>query len=177
MKTKPLVLTSIFIALYFVLSLITLIRLPQGGSATLCSTLFLVLPGFVFGKKYGVLACLVASIISFFIDPFVVAPVQFLLDYTLSSLAWASGAFVFSNKSKYAIEKYYILGAILSFLFSTISGIVFFGAYAPDGMNSVVYSVLYNGSYALVEAVIVLVILRINLFRNILFDQIKKIAY
>lgn len=177
MKTKPLVLTSIFVALYFVLSLITLIRMPQGGTATLCSTLFLVLPGFIFGKKYGILSGLVASTISFMVDPYVVAPIQFLLDYTFSSLSWSVGAFIFANDTKYAIEKYYISGALLSFIFSTISGIVFFGMYAPEGMNSVVYSVLYNGGYTVAEAVIVLVVLRIGLFRNILFEQIKKLAY
>lgn len=176
MKTKPLVLTSIFISLYFVLNLVTVIRLPQGGSASLCATLFLVLPGFIFGKKYGVVACLVASIISFMLDPYFLSPVQFLFDYTFAKLAWAAGAFVFDNNSKRAIEKYYILGAFLSFLSCTFSGIVFFGAYAPSGMNPVVYSVLYNASYTIAEAIIVLVVLQIGVFRNTLFNQIKKLS-
>ncbi len=174
LKVKPLVLTSLFVALYFVLELVPIVHMPQGGSATLCSTLFLVLPGFIYGKRYGVVACISASLLSYILDPYFLAPIQFLLDYTLSKLAWTFGAFLFSNKSKFAIEKYYIVGFIFSFIFGTLSGIVYFASYTPEGMNPIVYSVVYNLGYRLVECIIVLVVLRLSVVKEILNKEIQK---
>ncbi len=167
MKTKPLVLTALFVAIYFVLNSFAIIfRMPQGGSATVCSTLFLVLPGFIYGKKYGVLSCLVASFISFVMSPWFLSPMQFLLDYTFASLAWSFGCFVFSYDSKYAIEKYYLIGMIFSVVFATMSGTIFFREYTPAGWNPFVYSVLYNSAYRFAEGLIVIIVLRIPSFRN-----------
>ncbi len=169
MKTKPLVLTALFVAIYFVLNSFTVIfRMPQGGSITICSTLFLVLPGFIYGKKYGVLSCLVASGISFIMSPWFLSPMQFLLDYTFASLAWSFGCFIFQTNTKYSIEKYYLIGMVFSIIFATMSGTIFFAEYTPSGWNPFVYSIIYNSIYRLAEGIMVLVILRIPSFRNAL---------
>ena len=44
---------------------------------------------------------------------------------------------------------------------STISGIVFFASYAPEGMNPILYSLGYQASYLVPEAVITLIIISI----------------
>ena len=44
-------------------------------------------------------------------------------------------------------------------VFSTLSGVMFFAAYAPEGMNPWVYSSLYQGSYLGTEGIITLVLL------------------
>ncbi len=173
MKTKPLVVTSLMVALSFVLNLIPLIKMPQGGTASLCSTLFLMLPAFIYGRKYGILACVSAGMISFIMDPWFLSPIQFLLDYIFAKCAWSFGAFIFSNKSKFALHKYYIIGLIFSIFFGILSGVVFFADYAPEGVSPLVYSATYN-SYQLVEGAIVLLLLSVPLFRNAVMRETQK---
>ena len=45
------------------------------------------------------------------------------------------------------------------FVFSTLSGVIFFAAYAPEGMNPWVYSFLYQGTYLGTEGIVTLVII------------------
>ncbi len=169
MKTKPIVFTALLITMYFVLNTFAIIfRMPQGGSATVCSTLFLVLPGFIYGRKYGFLSCLVASLLSFIISPYFLSPMQFLLDYTFAMCSWSIGAFIFSNKSQLALEKYYIVGLLFSTFFSILSGYIFFRQYTPEGWNPLFYTVAYNSSYRFTEALLVIILLRIKSFRNVL---------
>ncbi len=175
MKIKSLVLSALFVAIYFVLNLIVIIKMPQGGSASLCSTLFLVLPGFMFGPIYGIAATVSAGMISFISSPWFLSPIQFLLDYVFAYMAWCFGSFFISRKSKYSIEKYYLIGLLFSFIFGTLSGIVFFGSYAPEGMNPIVYSVLYNAGYRIAEAILVFIVLRISAFRVLLYSETNKL--
>ncbi len=165
-KTKPLIMSSLFVSLYFVLSMITFLRLPFGGSATPCASLFLVLPGFIYGKKYGLVSCIVASFISFALSPYFLSPVQFLFDYTFVKLSWSIGCFLFKNNTKFAIEKYYLVGMLFAYLSAIIAGIAFWGEYTPEGWNVVAWSVVYNGSYYFAEGLLVLIVLRLKIIRN-----------
>ena len=47
-----------------------------------------------------------------------------------------------------------IAGCIGRFAASFTSGVVFYGAYAPEGWNPVWYSIAYNGAYMGVECII-----------------------
>jgi thiamine transporter len=47
-----------------------------------------------------------------------------------------------------------VAGITGRFLMHFVSGVVFFGIYAPEGMNPLVYSAIYNGSYLIPELVI-----------------------
>jgi thiamine transporter len=49
-----------------------------------------------------------------------------------------------------------------------ISGIVFFGMYAPEGMSPVLYSAIYNGGYIGAELVISAVLIYMLVQRNVL---------
>ncbi len=173
MKTKQLAVTAIMVALSFVLNLIPIVKMPQGGTASLCSTLFLMLPAFIYGRKYGIIACVSAGMISFIMDPWFLSPIQFLLDYIFAKCAWSFGAFLFTNKSKFALHKYYIVGLVFSMLFGILSGVVFFADYAPEGVPPLVYSATYN-LYQLVEGAIVLLLLSIPLFRNTIMREVQK---
>ena len=46
------------------------------------------------------------------------------------------------------------VGIFGRFLAHLISGVVFFGSYAPEGMSPIVYSAIYNGSYIVPELLI-----------------------
>ena len=54
------------------------------------------------------------------------------------------------------------------FLSHFISGVVFFGMYAPEGMSPIVYSAVYNGSYMLPEMVISGIFIYMLIQRDIL---------
>jgi energy-coupled thiamine transporter ThiT len=46
------------------------------------------------------------------------------------------------------------IGIAGRFLAHFVSGIIFFGAYAPEGMSPIVYSAIYNGSYLVPELLV-----------------------
>ncbi len=49
-----------------------------------------------------------------------------------------------------------------------VSGVVFFGMYAPEGMSPVLYSAVYNGGYIFVEIIISAVLIYALVQRNVL---------
>lgn len=46
------------------------------------------------------------------------------------------------------------VGILGRFICHFISGIIFFAIYAPEGMNPLLYSAIYNGSYLAIEFII-----------------------
>lgn len=54
------------------------------------------------------------------------------------------------------------------FLSHFISGVVFYGMYAPEGMSPIIYSAVYNGSYMLPEMVISDIFIYMLIQRDIL---------
>ena len=46
-----------------------------------------------------------------------------------------------------------------------LSGVIFFGMYAPEGMSPFAYSVMYNGSYIFAEGLILVLIFPYRLKR------------
>ncbi len=87
-----------------------------------------------------------------------------ILDYVLAFAAFGL-ADVFAKpfvKSGKALAGYIIGAAGVSFvrfLCSFSSGVVLWGSYAPESMGPWVYSLVYNGSYMLLNAVLASVIL------------------
>ena len=94
-NVKVLVYCAVCIALATVTSMIKVFEFPTGGSITLCSMLFAMLPGFFFGPAIGIAAGVAYGILQFIIDPYVLTPVQAILDYV-----FAFGAFGISGDRK-----------------------------------------------------------------------------
>lgn len=133
--------------------------MPMGGSITLLSMLFICLIGYWFGAGYGIIAGVAYGLLQFVIDPYMVSIPQVLLDYPLAFGALGLSG-LFHNK-KYGLQIGYVVGVIGRFVFSTLSGVIFFADYAPEGMNPWVYSIAYQGSYLGVEMILTLVIISI----------------
>lgn len=132
-------------------------EMPMGGSITLFSMLAICLPGYFYGLGVGLLTGVAHGVLQVIIDPYVLYPSQLIVDYLLAFGALGlSGLFV---KSKNALIKGYIAGIIGRFVFSVISGVIFFGSYAWEGWNPFVYSVAYNANYIFVEGIITVAIL------------------
>ncbi|MFV0363950.1 MAG: energy-coupled thiamine transporter ThiT [Suipraeoptans sp.] len=155
--TKKLVFSALGIALALVLSYLPIFKMPMGGSVTLMSMLFVALIGYWFGLKYGLLAAVAYGVLQFVIDPYMLTIPQALLDYPLAFGALGLSG-IFRDK-KYGLQLGYLVGVFGRFVFSTLSGVIFFASYAPEGMNPLAYSVIYQGSYLGAEAIITLIII------------------
>ena len=158
--------TSICVAISVALSFVPLFTMPQGGSVTLCSMFFITLAGYWFGPAVGIAAGVTRGLLDLLLKPYVVHPVQLLLDYLFAfGILGISGFF---RNQKYGLFVGYISGVVGRFLLSVLSGVVFFAAYAGE-QNVVLYSVIYNGSYILPEMIFTLAIIAVPAFRKAIF--------
>jgi len=133
---------TIMVALSTVLSYLKVLHMPQGGSVTAGSMVPLLWISLRRGPRVGVITCLIYGLLQFVLEPFAVHPIQVLLDYPL-----AFGALGLAG----IFRKHPIVGVAVGicgrFIMHFLSGIVFFGIYAPPGVHPAVYSAIYNGSY------------------------------
>lgn len=145
--------SAVMIGAAVALSFVKVWEMPQGGSITLGSMVPIILIALRYGAGWGVTAGAVAGILQFIIKPEFYHPVQVLLDYPvafgalgLAGLARGSGVLAQAWLGALAIA-----GRFVAHL---VSGVVFFGEYAPAGQSPWIYSAIYNGTYLLPEAVL-----------------------
>ena len=159
-----------------VLGFFRLYRLPWGGSVSLklLPLLYLALRR---GPKAGAAGGLITGIITLVLDPVILHPVQVLLDYILPYLSIGLAGW-FRNTPRWGI----FLSSVVRFVFHVLSGVVFFAAYAPSGLNRQtyqffneylgltlpsllheastpwLYAILYNGSVFIPEFILMLLL-------------------
>lgn len=145
---------GIALALATILKMLRLYHFPQGGSITLGSMIPILLIAFMYGPQVGYLTGFLYGIITLIIDPYILHPVQVLFDYPLPFMALGLAG-IFKDKR--------LLGTAVAvlgrFMCHFISGIAFFGSYAPEGMSPVIYSLMVNGPMIGIEGIICLAIL------------------
>ena len=173
LTTKQLTYSAVALALAMVCSMIKFANLPMGGSVTLCSMLFIVLIGYWFGPYVGLTTAFAYGLLQFVVEPIFYTLPQMLIDYPLAFGALGLAGF-FAGK-KHGLQLGYLVGVIGRYIFAVISGVVFFGAYAPEGTPAIVYSLGYNATYIVPEAVITLIIISIPAVSKAL-AQVKKRA-
>ena len=170
MDVSIMVKTAILIAIAYVLNQITLFRMPQGGSVTPFSMLFVVLVGYLFGVKQGVIAGVVFGLLDLLINPYVIHPVQLLLDYPLAFGALGIGALLRNKKN--GLIKSYLVGIMCRFIVSSISGIIFFMDVTNGVLAGLIVALSYNFTYIAAEGFATMLVLFIPQIR-ILFDRFK----
>lgn len=166
-----LTISALMVALAIGLNQITFLRMPYGGTITLLSMLPIVLCGYFLGTKKGVLAGFVFGILNLIFNPYVIHPVQLLLDYPIAFGALGLSG-IFRDK-KHGLIKGYLFGIFCRYICSVLSGIIFFGAYAAEGFNAFTWSIWYNGIYMGAEGIITVIILLIPPVRKA-FESLKK---
>ncbi|WP_250673448.1 energy-coupled thiamine transporter ThiT [Paraclostridium ghonii] len=169
-STKEIVMMAMFSAISFTLYMIQFIRYPQDGGITLFSMLPTMLLAILYGRGAGLTGGLIFGLLKLLNGAYVVHPAQFLLDYILSNMALGLAG-EFGKEKKSDMFKGCLFASSLSVLVSIISGVIYFGQYAPEGMNIVLYSCIYNISSSGVEGLlssIILVLLPIKRFRKVL---------
>ncbi|MBR7017171.1 MAG: energy-coupled thiamine transporter ThiT [Lachnospiraceae bacterium] len=156
-NAKQLAFAAGALALAIVTSYIKLFHLPMGGSVTLFSMFFVTLIGYWYGPTVGLMAGVAYGLLQMILDPYIISLPQMLIDYPFAFGALGLSG-LFSEKKNGMIIGY-IVSVLGRFVFSVLSGVIFFGMYAPEGMSPFVYSVTYNGSYLAAEAAITLILL------------------
>lgn len=157
-STKQLVFSAMAMALATVTSMIKLVDLPMGGSVTLLSMLFICLIGYLFGLRAGLMTAVAHGILQLVTDPYIISIPQMFTDYIFAFGALGISG-IFSNK-KNGLIRGYLLGVLGRYFFAFLSGMIFFGSYASSyNLSAPVYSLLYNGSYLGLEALITVIIL------------------
>lgn len=169
-KTKAIAISAVLIALTIILNQLVLFRMPQGGSITAFSMVPIVLCTYYLGTRWGFMAGACVGIIDLIFNPYVIHPVQMLLDYPLAFGALALGGFLATKKN--GLIKCYVFGVFCRYICAVLSGTIFFGEYAPEGFNALAWSLWYNLTYLAVEGIITVVLLCIPQVRNT-FDRIK----
>ena len=157
--TRVLTEAALAVALSFVLGFIVLFKMPFGGSVSL-EMIPLILLALRQGWRVGVVAGAAYGLLDLVIDPYVVHPLQLLLDYPL-----AFGALGLAGLFKPTIRGA-VIGATVAvlarFVCHFLSGVIFFASYAPEGWNPYLYSAAYNAAYlvpSLAIAIVVTVVL------------------
>ena len=173
LTVKQLAFCAMSIALGTVLSNIKLFNFPTGGSITLLSMLIICLPGYWFGLGAGLLTGVAYGVLQLLIDPYVLYPMQLVVDYLLAFGALGlSGLFC---NSKNGLLKGYLTGVLGRYLFAVLSGWIFFGMYAWEGWSPLPYSLAYNAIYIFAEAAITAIILAIPAVRDA-FGRVKQMT-
>ena len=151
---------AIISVILFMLSLIQFIKYPQGGGITLFSMLPIMILSILYGRTAGITGGLIWGFLSLLNGAYVIHPVQFFLDCLFGPMALGFTC-IFGSEKKYKI----ILGALFAVTLSVfsyfVSGVVFFAEFAPEGMNTYLYSFLYNFTSAGVEGILCIILLSI----------------
>ncbi|MDR3331077.1 MAG: energy-coupled thiamine transporter ThiT [Synergistaceae bacterium] len=158
-RTRVLSECALCVALTVVLSMLNVFTMPQGGSINLEMA-----PILVFscrrGVKWGTAAGAMSGVIQIIYGGYVVHPVQAILDYPLAfACLGVSGLFGRRTIAGMTV-------ACASRLVSHVaSGVIFFSAYAPDGQNPLVYSLVYNATIMIPSTIISIAVARLLLIK------------
>ena len=167
---RALTVSALMIALATVLGQIKVFSMPQGGSVTLFSLLPIIACGYLLGTRRGVMAGFCVGLINLIFGPYVIHPVQLLLDYPIAF--GAMGLSGLAANMKNGLTKGYIIGIISRYICAVLSGVIFFGEYAPEGFNAWTWSLWYNLTYLAAEGVITLIVINIPAVKN-MFNNFK----
>lgn len=156
--TKIIVIIGLFSAISYILSMIQFVKYPQGGGIKLFSMLPTLLLAIIYGKEVGITGGLIYGVLTLLNGVFIIHPAQFLIDYILPPM-FLGLAGMFGKDKKSNVIKGCFLAVGLTVTMYIISGCVYFGEYAPEGMNVFVYSCIYNLSSAGVEGLLTIILI------------------
>ncbi len=148
--------SGLMLAMAVILTAFPFYRMPNGGSVTLGGMLPLFFISFAYGPEVGMLAGFAYSLMNLVMAPYILHPVQVLFDYPLPFMALGlAGCFPRHHMAG-------ITAAVaVRLFFHFLSGVVFFGSYAPAGPSIYLYSFVTNLTYLLPNLVICLVFYRL----------------
>jgi len=163
-SSRTMVEGALCVALSVALSMFKLFKMPQGGSVSM-TTLPLLIFALRNGCFAGASAGFTAGIIRLFLGAYIVHPLQALLDYPVA-LAAIGLAGIFQRNIYLGVVTG-MAGCLISY---TLSGVIFFASYAPEGTNALLYSIIYNATFLVPEMLIDIILIRL------LWSRLRKIS-
>ncbi len=161
-RVKQLTVSAVMIALSTVLSLVTIFKMPLGGSVTIFNMLPVCMISIMYGCGWGALCAAVYSAMQLVlgvgdISGSGLSPVAFagsiVLDYLLAFIVLGlAGAF--RKKGVWGCVAGITLAVCLRMVCHVLSGVLIFAIWAPDGWQPLPYSLAYNGLYMAPELVL-----------------------
>lgn len=159
---------AILIAMASVLNLISIIKMPMGGSVTLVSMAPIIIISFRRGIKWGVFSAFVFALIQI-ATGFYPPPTQDILSFVLVILLdyiFAFGVLGFAGILGRGISKNSTVEAavgaavavFLRFICHFLSGILIWKVYAGE-QTAFMYSLYYNGSYMGIELIFTTIVI------------------
>ena len=172
---KKLAYCAVCIALAFMLNQVSLFRMPQGGSVTPASMLFVVLAGYWLGPVYGIMAGVGKGLLDTITGAVVLHPIQYLLDYPLAfGMLGVAGFF---RKMNFGLQIGYVVGVFGRLIMVTTSGAVFFASITEMGLwGAVSFSLVYNITYIAPEAAVTLILVGLPSIRYAINSVTKNVA-
>ncbi len=160
-STFELAFAGITVALAFALSNVKFFRLPQGGSVTLASMFPIMLFSYMYGTKKGIFVAFIYGILQAVIDPYIIHPAQFFLDYPVAfGMLGLAGLFRELNIIKKPVPSF-VVGALLAgtmrYISHVLSGIFAFASYVGEGYSTVAWGFVYN-TFTLADTAITIVV-------------------
>jgi thiamine transporter len=165
--TLRLVLSAVMIGLATVLSILKVFEMPLGGSITFCSMLPIMLIGYRYGVRWGLLTGFTFAVIKLLLDlgqvltwgltpTAVVASIVF--DYLIAFTVLGMSGIYGRGFIKYVLGMVTVV--ILRFVSHVISGVTAYASWLPaDWHNHLwLYSIVYNGTYLLPDLIICLIV-------------------
>tara|TARA_B100001123_G_scaffold357317_1_gene411455 strand:- start:1727 stop:2227 length:501 start_codon:yes stop_codon:yes gene_type:complete len=152
---------ALAVVLGLVFKALPLPRMPYGGSISLESLPILYLATWR-GLRPGIAAGVLCGLIQLLLGAHIFHPVQIVLDYPVAFGFLGLGG-MFAGSAVWAC----VVGGSARFIAHFVSGIVFFGSYAPEGTSVWVYAALYNLSYLIPETVLCAALLPFLLRRTL----------
>ncbi|HPQ02129.1 MAG TPA: energy-coupled thiamine transporter ThiT, partial [Bacillota bacterium] len=155
-------------ALSWVLGMIRLFKMPQGGSISLEMVPILYM-AFSRGVYPGLLSGLIAGVLDLVTATSeIIHPMQAILDYILASTALGLAPWFSFGRGWWRNLTGAIGGTLVGLMCHVLSGHIFFGQYAPAGTPAWLYSLTYNATYYLPKMIITIVVVVILMQKGVL---------
>ena len=163
---KKIVIGSVLVVIAFIFSKSSYINfyfhLVTWWYITLFSILIITFAGYFYGLKYGIISCLVYSLLKFIFAVNIYYPLQGKIDYVLSYVIFFISGFSLFRKNVNSLSITFILSFILRWLFASLQVVK---EYTPDNLNPIIYSLEYNGAYIFIEMAVSLVLINIRFIK------------
>ena len=165
-RTVRLTESAIMLAFATVLSLVTILKMPYGGSVTACSALPLLLIAYRYGTRWGLFTAGVYGLLQmligmknvmYFTTPLSIAAV-IVLDYLLAFAVLGLGG-VFRKccrRQADALVLGGLLACVLRYICHTVSGCTIWAGLSIPNEQALLYSLAYNATYMIPETIVTL---------------------
>ncbi|NLJ24909.1 MAG: energy-coupled thiamine transporter ThiT [Firmicutes bacterium] len=151
--TRVMMEIAVAAALALILGMLRLYRMPYGGSITLEMVPILVV-SLRHGPKSGAWSGLILGLLKLLLDAYIIHPVQLVMDYPLPYAVLGIAGF-FAHQPLTGV----IMASIARYVVHVLAGVIFWGSYAPSGTSPWVYSLSYNASYLIPNAILAAVVI------------------